>query len=922
MMRKYIFAILLLVSLMCLGQQQSLSLPELMTPSPKATMMNRFGNYPTNLYTGLVDITIPIYTIQVKGFTLPIEFKYHASGLKYDDLPMEVGYGWTLVAGGTVSYNARGVKAYHNTSDKQEYFIKEVKDIAKYTLGIACSDQKKLDEVVEGYNPYEKWIQGPYRDSEYDEYTFSFPGHSGQFYLLDANDALWSSFSTPTSTTRFNGNNNTPTASDEYGNSYKFGVRDSDLDIGRNYTYYLTQIGVAGSIETINFTYETMSQLTLDVNKLVMRPIINTSYVIKQSGINGNNITVEQEGETQIIYKKFNTPILKEITYKGGKVEFVYSSTSVRSIEKIRIYENNVLTKTIILEKRDNAYLDAVHFNGNYGNKNQHVYSYQMKYNGTKPKRDNGTIDYWGYYNGGDSKVNTIYIPNFKVQNRQIQGMDRTANETFMQQGILTKITYPTKGYTSFFYEAHHDGNTLYGGLRIKEIQNFDDNGSLIEKKWYQYNSGRVIRHINTWDYCARSLLLEARLAGTTLYLDKKTEVFSYGAFPRCSYLLQGSTMVYPMVTEYTGTTGTPESTTEYRFTDFRDEYQYGTWRGQSTEILRWSNSWKCGKLYKKTIIDKNRKQVYSITNDYEEINRTDLLNLHVSPYCILYGSGASAVKTSLSIYPEFLNASGGTLYDYYNYYITSGEYKVSKSQESINGANVKTTLYKYNELGQVSEQTVIDSDGSKLITRNKYTWDYWKNENTRSTLIDDMYSRNMHTPVLEESVYKDGTLVDRITREYKNWHSNIVPQYIKQLNYYEPRIKYDNYDGYGNPTALRKDDLEQTYYLWGYQGTRLVAKMEGGSFSVLGKELVDRVTSAEYPSTADRQAIENLRNNTTLPNARLTTLYYHTNGWLSYVIAPNGTKTSYEYDSFGRLLHIKDHNGMILETYQYDYKQ
>lgn len=80
-MKKNIFAILLLVSFICRGQQQNLSLPELMTPSPKATMMNRFGYYPTNLYTGLVDITIPIYSIQVKDYTLPIEFKYLLSTL-------------------------------------------------------------------------------------------------------------------------------------------------------------------------------------------------------------------------------------------------------------------------------------------------------------------------------------------------------------------------------------------------------------------------------------------------------------------------------------------------------------------------------------------------------------------------------------------------------------------------------------------------------------------------------------------------------------------------------------------------------------------------------------------------------------------------------------------------------------------------
>lgn len=107
------------------------SLPQLVTPSPKATMIDRFGYYPTNLYTGLVDITIPIHTIEVKGIKIPIEFKYHASGLKYDDLPMEVGYGWTLMAGGTVSYSARGAGLYPPNGISRSPFMKRETDIVK-----------------------------------------------------------------------------------------------------------------------------------------------------------------------------------------------------------------------------------------------------------------------------------------------------------------------------------------------------------------------------------------------------------------------------------------------------------------------------------------------------------------------------------------------------------------------------------------------------------------------------------------------------------------------------------------------------------------------------------------------------------------------------------------------------------------------
>lgn len=68
--------------------------------------------------------------------------------------------------------------------------------------------------------------------------------------------------------------------------------------------------------------------------------------------------------------------------------------------------------------------------------------------------------------------------------------------------------------------------------------------------------------------------------------------------------------------------------------------------------------------------------------------------------------------------------------------------------------------------------------------------------------------------------------------------------------------------------------------------------------------------------------AIEALRSNQSHYGCRLTTYYYDTYMNLSKLVMPNRTATSYEYDSFGRLSFIKDHNGKIIEANQYDYKQ
>ena len=68
--------------------------------------------------------------------------------------------------------------------------------------------------------------------------------------------------------------------------------------------------------------------------------------------------------------------------------------------------------------------------------------------------------DMWGFYNGASNSVlprgGTIYSDYGPSQT--IFGGDRHSDEYFMQAGMLTKITYPTGGYSYFDYEA----NRLY----------------------------------------------------------------------------------------------------------------------------------------------------------------------------------------------------------------------------------------------------------------------------------------------------------------------------------------------------------------------------------------------------------------------------------------------------------------------------
>src|SRR5437016_4892618 len=88
--------------------QQTKLFPMLAPQSPEVASLGRYGSYEVNYYTGVPDISIPIYDIQVGELRLPISISYHASGIKVTETPSRIGLGWSLSAGGTITRKIQG----------------------------------------------------------------------------------------------------------------------------------------------------------------------------------------------------------------------------------------------------------------------------------------------------------------------------------------------------------------------------------------------------------------------------------------------------------------------------------------------------------------------------------------------------------------------------------------------------------------------------------------------------------------------------------------------------------------------------------------------------------------------------------------------------------------------------------------------
>lgn len=228
------------------------------------------------------------------------------------------------------------------------------------------------------------------------------------------------------------------------------------------------------------------------------------------STITTNNIGVAPS-QTQINYRRF----LKKINYylnavKVEEVELVLSNNTApygynsKKVDKILLKKGtwntpliefkltqgssrNRLTLDTLQEKRYNISMDTL--------KSPYIFSYETT---PLPEPNSNSVDHWGYYNGA---YNTSLIPAVTPCGSSTTyaggNADRNPNTSYMKASVLTRITYPTGGYTTFNFAPHvvegavcqsTTGPDRYaGGLRIEEIKNYHATGQVAYTRTFNY---------------------------------------------------------------------------------------------------------------------------------------------------------------------------------------------------------------------------------------------------------------------------------------------------------------------------------------------------------------------------------------------------------------------------------------------------
>ncbi|WP_131539589.1 DUF5977 domain-containing protein [Pedobacter nototheniae] len=432
---------------------------DLISPSPTAAGITRYGDISVNPSSGSANLSIPIFNVQGLELSLPISLGYGYSGLRSAENAGWAGLGWTLQSGGVITRNIRGKVDRDNDAGgfSSDYVSNKIYN------GLNNSDSEDFQTFLENvYN-------GNY-DAEPDVYSFNFPGHSGKFIIYKGVTYCY-----PDQKLKIIEQIGAFVIITEDGTNYLFSATETTRSKGNanaQYNlppyisaYYLTKIQNAALTESIDLNYTQEAEITQ------MGPLTQTykkystfyDESILYDPVNSYPTFVAPLRLTQISSEKFTVNFLPEVSPRLDLKGINYAIGGISVVDKDALREIKYF-KFNHSYFGDNAFLKLTSLEENIGgdlhgtSSSPLIHNFEYEESFGFPIKPTLGADHFGYYNGSSS---SILIPSSIYPS----GPNREPNLSFTKQGALKKITYPTGGYTTFTYE----GNVAFDGRNYKK---------------------------------------------------------------------------------------------------------------------------------------------------------------------------------------------------------------------------------------------------------------------------------------------------------------------------------------------------------------------------------------------------------------------------------------------------------------------
>ncbi|TWF45416.1 YD repeat-containing protein [Chitinophaga polysaccharea] len=474
------------------------SIEKMIPVPPNAAALGKYGEVPVGLYTGIPQISVPIYEIQADGINLPISLSYHAGGVKVEEVASNVGLGWSLNAGGVITRTQRGKD---DLSGGFPYYT----NVQGFNTLPPGSNQygTSLPQTIERRNYLSNLEGSASYDLEPDIFYFNFGNYSGKFVQYP--DGNFYAIPQQNIKIKCEGSGRHRwILTTQDGAQYVFGLsKDNTIDAieysgpyasgdENESSWYLAEI-ITPNGRNIRFNYSN------DHYSFKTVPIVTKYIGVYMSGYIGTT-ALDQEYYTYPI-NEVSGKRLKSIDFNYGLLTFdsglvrrdlygtraitgirIHSklSSGIKEIKHVNLYYSyfspqgtsdtssvtSVSPYDMELNTRYRLKLDSVkEFSADEKDVRP---PFSFIYNTSKilPPRLSTSVDHWGYFNNkiNDNKllpsnyyiqVGGTYAYNNLLANRE-------PDEQSMKTGVLTQINYPTGGTTKFTYESNRANAKRY----------------------------------------------------------------------------------------------------------------------------------------------------------------------------------------------------------------------------------------------------------------------------------------------------------------------------------------------------------------------------------------------------------------------------------------------------------------------------
>ncbi|RFS24664.1 hypothetical protein DVR12_05530 [Chitinophaga silvatica] len=902
----------LCLSLLTYGQvpEQS-ALKNLVPKNPVATAFDNYINTPVSLTTGIPEISIPIYTLEVGSYKLPITLSYHASGVKVDDIATAAGLKWSLNAGGSIDRSING-------APDETYFFQNYK---RYTP--AYIDSLKTVFMTWGAQVTYEAMNKNIIDILTDEYSYSLPTGGGNMLFNHNNGKFYSENQSSDYDIETNINGlKSFVITDNNGNKFFFGgqyieysnthltgataisddVIPGSIDGNGVNSWKLYQI-ITPEKDTIKFDYE-----LYNYNYETAKTFVYASLTPPGPGSELFNCGCgSSQGTIRWLTYSGGTYLIKKITSKYGNITFNYddlntadvwkrkltniivSDANNSAIHKSKLNIDDSLGKLALKSIQDlNPQTDAV------------VSSYQFSYGSMGvPNLGDLSKDIMGYNNGA---YNTSLIRPLS-SNVPFTPANRDPNLNALLYGTLNEITYPTGGKTRFTYQLNMEGNIYGGGVIVSKIENFDQKSTLINRKSFSYK-GFNGRFSTVPAYTYQALASDGNHG--CVRIDYNSSMQGDDVLPRNYFynevivtesgedinkaqitkeIYKGDLQMYNVYKPYLsaryvykGTFPTDANIlqqTTYNYTtveiDSLKQYIYANAGTYLTPPgTQWDGLWEyyCATHYHQSYIGNivKARQLLQLNSTVTEFDRVN--NTSISQITQYYYDSKSHFYPTRTVH-----------------YLSNGDSSILKQ------VFVSDTLL----------------TGTEETARN-----FMQRRRIVASPIASIYSINNNHIKTSYTSFSVGTDSIALVRKISEKTGN---------NTLEERITFKQYDNEGNILEQAKYGDANEVYIWGYNKQYPVAKIIGSDYNTVKTYFDNSILLSNNPNEQTlRNELDKIR--VALKGKALVYTYtYKLLRGLSSETDPSGQTIYYEYDAVGRLIALRDMDQKIIKTFDYQFQ-